>query len=63
MLLYASHPDHQLKGLTALAVGSLIQAILTEGRGDFSYWFHLYSTPENGMLSLCYIIYFFSCNR
>ena len=52
VLLYASHPDHQLKGLTALAVGSVIQAILVEGRGDFNHWFRLHSAPENGAFSL-----------
>ena len=56
VLLYASHPDHQLKGLTALAVGCLIQAILVEGRGDFSCWFRLHSAPENGMLSLTFMV-------
>lgn len=48
IILYASHPDHQLKGLTALAIGSLIQAVLVEGRGDFSYWLRMQGAAENG---------------
>jgi hypothetical protein len=51
VLLYASHPDHQLKGLTALAVGSLIAAVLVEGRGDFNQWLRLQAGPENGNTS------------
>ena len=70
VLLYASHPDHQLKGLTALAVGSLIQAVLQEGRGDFNQWLKHNASTHNGQCLFGYgkIIFFFlqlnyTCNE
>ena len=38
IVLYASHPDPQLKGTCSLIIGNLISAILTEGRGNFDKW-------------------------
>ncbi|XP_076466851.1 LOW QUALITY PROTEIN: huntingtin-like [Babylonia areolata] len=56
VLLYASHPDHQLKGLTALAVGSLIHAVLVEGRGDFLFWCHMHGSPDNDTISIQHLL-------
>ncbi|KAK7109044.1 hypothetical protein V1264_013160 [Littorina saxatilis] len=56
VLLYASHPDHQLKGLTALMVGALIRAVLVEGRGDFNYWFHLQDGQENDAITIEHLL-------
>lgn len=38
ILLYASHPDPQLKGNCSLIIGNLVSAVLTEGRGNFDKW-------------------------
>ncbi|KAL8615828.1 hypothetical protein ACOMHN_048536 [Nucella lapillus] len=56
VLLYASHPDHQLKGLTALAVGSLIHAVLVEGRGDFHFWFRLQDSHDNNTITIQHLL-------
>lgn len=56
VLLYASHPDHQLKGLTALAVGSLVSAVLVEGRGDFTHWLRLQAAPDNDAVTVDHLL-------
>ena len=38
MLLYSSHTDPQLKGNTALLVGSLLEAGLHVSGGQFNVW-------------------------
>ncbi|CAL1538264.1 unnamed protein product [Lymnaea stagnalis] len=50
--LYASHPDHQLKGQTAVVIGSFIRAALIEGRGNFHQWIDSHKPPEQSVLSL-----------
>ncbi|KAH9487495.1 hypothetical protein Btru_075739 [Bulinus truncatus] len=50
--LYASHPDHQLKGQTAIVIGSFIRAALTEGRGNFHQWLSANKPPSQSVLSL-----------
>ncbi|XP_071090376.1 huntingtin-like isoform X1 [Haliotis cracherodii] len=52
VVLYASHPDPQLKGTTAMVIGSLIKAVLTEGRGDFKKWLKKHSPADIGEVSL-----------
>ena len=38
VLLYANHSDPQLKGTSALLLGSFIQAVLRKSTGSFSKW-------------------------
>lgn len=38
VLLYANHPDPQLKGNTAAIVGNLLHSALIEGQGNFQKW-------------------------
>lgn len=38
ILRYVSHSDPQLKGNTAVVIGHLLRAVLTEGRGNFDKW-------------------------
>lgn len=38
ILRYVSHSDPQLKGNTAIVIGHLLRAVLTEGRGSFDKW-------------------------
>ena len=48
VLLYASHPDPQLKGNTAAIIGSLVNKVLIEGRADFNKWLKLHSPSDIG---------------
>ncbi|XP_005093645.2 huntingtin [Aplysia californica] len=52
LTLYAGHSDHQLKGQTALVLGSFIRAALLEGRADFSQWVMEHLPSEQNVLSL-----------
>jgi hypothetical protein len=38
VLAYTSHSDPQLKGSTALLIGGLLKAVLTQARGSFTKW-------------------------
>ncbi|XP_029645621.1 huntingtin isoform X2 [Octopus sinensis] len=38
VLLFANHPDPQLKGNTAVIVANLLRSALIEGQGDFQKW-------------------------
>lgn len=44
VLLYASHPDPQLKGNCSLIIGNLLSAVLKESRGKFDRW-----VKQNGL--------------
>ncbi|XP_055860312.1 huntingtin-like [Biomphalaria glabrata] len=50
--LYAGHPDHQLKGQTAIVIGSFVRAALTEGRGNFHQWIMANKPPSQNVLTL-----------
>lgn len=50
VLLYASHPDPQLKGNCSLIIGNFITTVLMEGRGDFSEWTKQWSNLTTGLL-------------
>ncbi|XP_060568114.1 huntingtin-like isoform X3 [Ruditapes philippinarum] len=55
IVLYASHPDPQLKGNCSIIIGNLIAAILTEGRGNFDKWVKLH-TDKTGDLCLSSLV-------
>ena len=38
VLVYATHPDPQLRGHTTVIIGNFISTVLVEGRGDFTKW-------------------------
>jgi len=48
VLLYASHPDPQLKGNTGLIIGNFITRVLTEGRGNFYTWIKQKNVHQKG---------------
>ena len=48
VLLYSSHPDPQLRGHTTLIIGSFINTVLIEGRGDFAKWLQQNNSASNG---------------
>ncbi|XP_013398873.1 huntingtin [Lingula anatina] len=48
ILLYANHHDHQLKGTTAVLIGSFIQAVLKQAGGRFDVVVKQYQTEEQG---------------
>ncbi|XP_041368406.1 huntingtin-like isoform X2 [Gigantopelta aegis] len=56
VLLYASHPDPQLKGNTAAIIGSLVHKVLIEGRADFNKWLKLHSPSDIGKMTLEHLI-------
>ncbi|XP_053407184.1 huntingtin-like isoform X2 [Mercenaria mercenaria] len=55
ILLYASHPDPQLKGTCSIIIGNLVSAVLTEGRGDFDKWVKL-NNENTGNLCLSSLV-------
>ncbi|WAR21216.1 HD-like protein [Mya arenaria] len=52
VLLYAGHPDPQLKGVTSQIIGNFLSAALTEGRGNFNKWVQARNVPSLGVWSL-----------
>jgi huntingtin len=38
VLLYASHPDPQLRGITSAVIGCLLHAALIQSGGNFQKW-------------------------
>lgn len=50
VLLYASHPDPQLKGNTSVIIGNFIAVVLTEGRGSFYSWMKQHNVHDKGLL-------------
>lgn len=38
VLLFASHPDPQLRGITSTVIGCLLQSALIQSGGDFHKW-------------------------
>jgi hypothetical protein len=38
VLLFASHPDPQLRGITSTAIGCLLQSALIQSGGNFHKW-------------------------
>jgi hypothetical protein len=59
IVLYASHPDPQLKGNCSIIIGNLIAAILTEGRGNFDKWVKLHTDKTGKIFKSCMTLYFF----
>jgi hypothetical protein len=39
VLLFASHPDPQLRGITSTVIGCLLHAALVQSGGNFQKWF------------------------
>ena len=48
VLLYATHPDPQLRGHTTVIIGNFITTVLVEGRGDFGKWIEQNSSENQG---------------
>ncbi|KAK3589444.1 hypothetical protein CHS0354_020780 [Potamilus streckersoni] len=61
ILLYATHPDPQLKGNTSVVIGSLVSTVLTESRENFSAWVRLNRAKDGESLTIDKLIEVLLC--
>ncbi|KAL3864910.1 hypothetical protein ACJMK2_006556 [Sinanodonta woodiana] len=61
ILLYATHPDPQLKGNTSVIIGSLVSTVLTESRENFSTWVRLNRAKDGESLTIDKLIEVLLC--